>query len=115
MSNNPRRSWTLRDLSKRLFGSARGHSGHRLRLERLEDRIAPSVSANLNSGVLNIRLNADGDAATVSAVGPTVTVSDGTNTVFTGSAASVQGINAQGNVVHVLTSATNTHESVALT
>jgi hypothetical protein len=69
-------------------------------LERLEDRLSPSVTAALDgSHVLNINLNAAGDAATVSLVGPNIQVTSGTNAlVFSGPAASVFGINAQGTV-----------------
>ncbi|HMF20371.1 MAG TPA: hypothetical protein VKE98_24390, partial [Gemmataceae bacterium] len=85
----------------------------RLQLERLEDRLAPAVSANLDGNhVLNINLNADGDAAKISIVGSNIQVANGANAVvFSGPATSVSSINAQGTV----TLPSTTSESVTLT
>src|SRR6516225_2908248 len=69
-----------------------------LRLELLEDRLAPAVTATLDAGhFLNVNLNADGDAATISDVGSNIQVANGANAVvFSGLAASIAGIKAQG-------------------
>src|SRR6516225_1191292 len=71
--------------------------GSPLALERLEERLAPSVTAQLLSGgILDIGFSAANDTATVSAVSPNIDVFDGTtHTDFT--ATSVNAIKAHGN------------------
>jgi hypothetical protein len=68
-----------------------------LALERLEERLAPTVTPQLlSSGILDIGFSAANDTATVSAIGPNIDVFDGTtHTDF--AATSVNAINAHGN------------------
>src|SRR5260370_26347073 len=99
-------AWKLSRLRNRFTGQKNRRPFRRqptfasLRLERLEDRLAPAVTAALDaSHFLNVNLNADGDAATISVVGSNIQVSNGANAVvFSGPAASIASINAQGTV-----------------
>jgi hypothetical protein len=67
----------------------------RLRLEALDDRIAPTVTPTLlPDGTLDIRFDADQDEATVTGTGAVIRVDDGA-TVRTFAAGAVRGITAQ--------------------
>ncbi len=68
----------------------------KLGFEALEDRILPAVTPTLNNGVLAIAFSAANDTATISVIGSSINVFDGTtNTAF--ASTSVHAINVQGN------------------
>ncbi len=68
-----------------------------LRMEGLEDRLSPSVTAALNAGILTINLGSSGDSAAISVVGANIQVVDGANSVdFSGALTSVSSITATG-------------------
>src|SRR5262245_5888836 len=98
-------SWTtyLAALKARRSGNPRSRELRpqrrrcKLGVERLEDRTLLAVTPTLSAGLLDIKLDAANDNATVSLVAPsTLRVSDGsTNTDF--AAGAVNAVNAHGN------------------
>jgi hypothetical protein len=86
---------TIQTIRKRVgFGPRRG----RLRLEHLEDRLAPAVTASFNSGLLTVKLDAAGDTANIAVVSGNVEVRDGGNVLKISQAANtVTDISAAGN------------------
>jgi hypothetical protein len=69
-----------------------------LKLERLEDRLAPTVSATFSGGVLSIKLDQTNDVATISNTGTTITVVDQHHTnVISQTAGAVTVLNVDAN------------------
>jgi hypothetical protein len=86
---------TVRTIRKHVSLAARRH---RLRLEHLEDRLAPAVTANFNNGLLSVMLGAAGDTASLAVVGANVEVRDGGNNLIRGQATNtITDISAAGN------------------
>ena len=100
------RKWLQRFGSRRAkVADGRGRhpgSGPRARsveltFQELENRTLLTVSASLNTGVLDVNLSASGDAATIAESGSNLTVTDQNSTVVgTFALASVQGFDVTG-------------------
>jgi hypothetical protein len=65
-------------------------------LEYLEDRVLLNVTAALNQGILNVQLDASNDAATITADGTNIQVSNGTSTILSQPVGNLTGISVSG-------------------
>src|SRR5438045_3787935 len=93
-------NWLRRLVAGTATRAARQRPGRRARprVEALEDRLAPAVTAFLLGSQLEVNLSAANDHARVSTAGGNLEVvdDDASTTVFSTSTASVTSINAQG-------------------